>query len=142
MYIWISTSFFKICHQLFAYKVYDFTSSEFHKKILFYLCHIVNCSFQFYAYSRIYWLYQKFFKHKCQKNNYSRVSKYMHAYKKSLKIPKGNQNRKSKKDRLYNGKRKTNKDLQNTAQKSKDWATRILLKTGILLLKGRQFLLH
>jgi hypothetical protein len=66
----------------------------------------------------------------------------MYAYKKSLKIPKGNQNRKSKKDRLYNGKRKTNKDLQNTTQKSKDWATRIPLKTGILLLKGRQFLLH
>jgi len=44
----------------------------------------------------------------------------MYAYKTSLNIPKGNQNRTSKKDRLYNGKRKTNKDLQNTTQKSKD----------------------
>jgi hypothetical protein len=34
-------------------------------------------------------------------------------------------------DRQYNGKKKkTNKDLQNTSKKAKDWATRTQLKTG------------
>ena len=43
--------------------------------------------------------------------------------------------RKSKKDRQYNGQKKqenkrTNNDLQNTTQKTKDWSTRTPLKTG------------
>jgi len=55
--------------------------------------------------------------------------------KKSLKISKWIiRSRKSKKDRQNNGPRKqdkkTNNDLQNITQKTKDRATRTLLKTG------------
>ena len=41
-------------------------------------------------------------------------------------------NRKSNKNRQYNGqKKKDNNNLQNTTQKTKDWATRTQLKTGV-----------
>ena len=50
----------------------------------------------------------------------------------------------TKKDRQYNGKqidKRTNNDLQNTTQKTKDRATRRLLKTHVFM-RGKQFLLH
>jgi hypothetical protein len=49
--------------------------------------------------------------------------------KKSLKIPKGHQRTDNTMDERNNDK-KTNNDLQNTTQKTKDRATRTLLKTG------------
>ena len=63
--------------------------------------------------------------------------------KKSLKIPKETiRIRKPKKDREHNGHKKkvkwTNNDLLQTTQKTKDRATRILLKTrGELKWSGR-----
>jgi len=58
-------------------------------------------------------------------------------------------NCKSKRDRQYNGQRKknkkTNNDLQNITQKTKDWATRSPQKTRgwtRVLWKSKQFLLH
>ena len=53
---------------------------------------------------------------------------------KSLKIPRGNQDRKSKMDRKQYDKKKmnkrTNNDLQSATQKTKDRATRTPIKTG------------
>jgi len=47
------------------------------------------------------------------------------------------QSRKSKKDKQHNGQKKkdkrTNNDLQNTTQKTKDWATQTPLKLGVNL---------
>ena len=56
--------------------------------------------------------------------------------KKHLKIPKGQSKAvKSKKDRQWNDQmeidKNRNKDLQNTTQKTNDWATRNLLKAGM-----------
>jgi hypothetical protein len=51
-------------------------------------------------------------------------------------------NLKSKKNRQHNGKAKdirTNNDLQNTTEKTKDWPTRTLQKN--IVRKGKQFLL-
>jgi len=68
-------------------------------------------------------------------------------YNKSLKISEI-RIRKSKKDRQHNGQRKgdnrTNNDLQNTTQKTRDRATRTPLKTGanLIIQKSKKFLLH
>jgi hypothetical protein len=56
--------------------------------------------------------------------------------KKHLKIPKGQSKAvKSKKDRQWNDQmeidKNRNKDLQNTTQKTNDWATRNVLKAGM-----------
>jgi len=51
---------------------------------------------------------------------------------------------KSKKDGQYNGQKRTNNDLQNITQETKDQATRTPLKTGVeLMCSGMsQFLLQ
>jgi hypothetical protein len=52
--------------------------------------------------------------------------------------------RKSKKDRQLPKDNRTNNDLQNTTQKTKDRATRTPLKSRVNLIirKNRKFLLH
>ena len=69
----------------------------------------------------------------CLKNQYKYCGVYRglcayKRYKKGLKIPKGViRNRNLKMKRQYNGPKerdkKTSNDLQNTAQKTKDWET-------------------
>jgi len=59
----------------------------------------------------------------------AKMDEYFVIRKKRLKITNIIKSHKSNQDRQYNGKKKkykrTNNDLQNTTQKTKDWATRI-----------------